>query len=73
MAQRAYSATIGYSFFSSSQKMGIPPLSIMVWVYKELPEATLVKAQAASSCKWGCYLAFINSIRGETKLASMIG
>ena len=72
-AHRACSATMEYWFLSNSQKIGMPPLSIMVCVYKELPEATFVKAQADSSCKWGCCSAFINSMRGEMRLASMIG
>ena len=73
IAQSACSATIVYFDFKSSTKIGIPPLSIIVWVLIEVPEATFVRAQAASNCKWGNYSNVINCISFGIRLASIIG
>jgi len=51
IAHIACSYNSGLDDFSRLQKIGIPPLSIMVYVYWKFPEATLVKAQADSSYK----------------------
>ena len=50
IAQMDCSCTSGYCEERSFTNRVIPPLSTIDWVYIVVPEAMLVRAQAASNC-----------------------
>lgn len=52
-AQTDCSATFGTGELSNSTNLGIAPALITSLVCSDVPEATLVKAQAASNCSGG--------------------
>lgn len=70
-AQSACSAISLWGDLNNWTNKGIPPLSIIVWVWWEVPDAILVKAQAASSYRWTCSYYLINSMNLGTILLSM--
>ena len=54
--------TSSYSAFSSSMKMGTAPVSMTTLVWRKVPEAMLVSAQAASNC-WKHTQKDVNGLR----------
>jgi hypothetical protein len=43
---------------NKSTNKGIPPLSMILWHWIVVPEATFVNAHVAYNCNWGYYVCF---------------
>lgn len=71
-AHTACSHTVMWGEDRSSTKGGMAPPSTTAWVCSEVPEAMLVRAQAASNCKQGWGDNFRNSTSLGMRPASTI-